>query len=218
MRRPWADTATASPGNKNPFGDRGAGRRARARASTTSSACPARHVRRERLRLALGGGIFSDIGYGMSSIVPLMGTVLGRGRRRAPAASCRKLRVGVRGGDDYPMAETLIIDGIGTCSARLRLVLRHDSRTSAPRPQGARRAAGYSPSTACCTLSCSGAASSRRSTSQSGCASSALLIFAGSLICRQAIEDNPPATTRRSSSASSVPLQLGSATRPAGGP
>lgn len=97
-------------------------------------------------------------------------------------------------GDDYPMAETMIIDGIGTVIGALfgsfystTVYIGHPIH----KQLGARR--GYS----CINgliyfvLLLSGLFASLYQTIP-GCASGALLVFVGLLICRQACEDNPP--------------------------
>lgn len=97
-------------------------------------------------------------------------------------------------GDDYPMLETMVIDGIGTCIGSIfgsfystTVYIGHPIH----KQLGARR--GYS----CINgliyfvLLFSGLFASLYQTIP-GCASGALLVFVGLLICRQACEDNPP--------------------------
>lgn len=97
-------------------------------------------------------------------------------------------------GDDFPMAETMIIDGIGTIIGSIfgsfystTVYIGHPIH----KQLGARR--GYS----CINgmiyfvMLMSGLFASLYQTIP-GCASGALLVFVGLLICRQACEDNPP--------------------------
>merc|ERR1719311_1330681 len=178
-----------SPGNKNLFGDGG---------WSTCTGTSEHDVKYMYDTYAgnidsLGGGIFSDIGYGMSSIVPFMGTVLVVAvvGFAASLASCESASAA---GDDYPMAETLIIDGIGTCLGACfgsfygtTVYIGHPVHKAL----SARR--GYSAINGMLyfVLLWSGLFASLYK-SIPGCAASALLIFVGLLICRQAIEDNPP--------------------------
>ena len=178
-----------SPGNKNLFGDGGWS------TCTGTSEHDVKYMYDTYAGNidALGGGIFSDIGYGMSSIVPFMGTVLVVAvvGFAASLASCESASAA---GDDYPMAETLIIDGIGTCLGACfgsfygtTVYIGHPVHKAL----GARR--GYSAINGMLyfVLLWSGLFASLYK-SIPGCAASALLIFVGLLICRQAIEDNPP--------------------------
>ena len=183
------DYGDGSPGNKNLFGDGG---------WSTCTGTSEHDVKYMYDTYAgnidsLGGGIFSDIGYGMSSIVPFMGTVLVVAvvGFAASLASCESASAA---GDDYPMAETLIIDGIGTCLGACfgsfygtTVYIGHPVHKAL----GARR--GYSAINGMLyfVLLWSGLFASLYK-SIPGCAASALLIFVGLLICRQAIEDNPP--------------------------
>jgi xanthine/uracil/vitamin C permease (AzgA family) len=183
------DYGDGSPGNKNLFGDGGWS------TCTGTSEHDVKYMYDTYAGNidALGGGIFSDIGYGMSSIVPFMGTVLVVAvvGFAASLASCESASAA---GDDYPMAETLIIDGIGTCLGACfgsfygtTVYIGHPVHKAL----GARR--GYSAINGMLyfVLLWSGLFASLYK-SIPGCAASALLIFVGLLICRQAIEDNPP--------------------------
>ena len=97
-------------------------------------------------------------------------------------------------GDDYPMAETMIIDGVGTCIGAIfgsfystTVYIGHPIH----KQLGARR--GYSTVNGLLyfVLLMSGLFASLYQTIP-GCANGALLVFVGLLICRQAVEDNPP--------------------------
>jgi len=97
-------------------------------------------------------------------------------------------------GDDYPMAETMIVDGIGTCIGALfgsfystTVYIGHPVHSQL----GAKR--GYSTVNGLLyfVLLMSGLFASLYQTIP-GCANGALLVFVGLLICRQAAEDNPP--------------------------
>ncbi|KAJ8600877.1 hypothetical protein CTAYLR_006992 [Chrysophaeum taylorii] len=97
-------------------------------------------------------------------------------------------------GDDYPMAETMIIDGIGTCIGACfgsyystTVYIGHPIH----KQLGARRGYSLINGMIYFVLLMSGLFASLYQTIP-GCANGALLVFVGLLICRQAVEDNPP--------------------------
>mmetsp|Transcript_11440 Transcript_11440/g.17062 ORF Transcript_11440/g.17062 Transcript_11440/m.17062 type:complete len:576 (+) Transcript_11440:424-2151(+) len=97
-------------------------------------------------------------------------------------------------GDDYPMAETMIIDGIGTMIGAIfgsfystTVYIGHPIHKNL----GAKRGYSIINGAIYFVLLMSGLFASLYQTIP-GCASGALLVFVGLLICRQACEDNPP--------------------------
>ena len=142
---------------------------------------------------ALGGGIFADIGAGMDTITPFMGTILVVAVVGF-AASLAGTESASAAGDDYPMAETLVIDGVGTCLGAIfgsfygtTVYIGHPIHKTL----GAK--SGYSVFNGVIyfIVLWSGMFATIYKVIP-GCANGALLIFVGLFMCRQAIEDVPP--------------------------
>ncbi|KAJ1453956.1 hypothetical protein M885DRAFT_485014 [Pelagophyceae sp. CCMP2097] len=143
---------------------------------------------------AWGGGIFVDVAYVTwehmkfyFGIIIVVG-VVGFGATLACVESASAA------GDDYPMAETMIADGLGTmigaCMGSFygcTVYIGHPIHKSL----GAKR--GYSVINGClwAILLTSGLFGVLYRVIPS-CSNNALLIFVGLIMCRQAIEDNPP--------------------------
>ncbi|KAH8078202.1 purine nucleobase transmembrane transporter [Aureococcus anophagefferens] len=103
-------------------------------------------------------------------------------------------RVGVAAGGDYPMVETMIVDGVGTCLGACfgsffgtTVYIGHPIHKSL----GARRGYSIINGVLYAGLLWSGLFATVYRVIPN-CAAKALLVFVGLLMCRQAIEDNPP--------------------------
>ncbi|KAH8055303.1 purine nucleobase transmembrane transporter [Aureococcus anophagefferens] len=97
-------------------------------------------------------------------------------------------------GDDYPMVETMIVDGVGTCLGACfgsffgtTVYIGHPIHKSL----GARRGYSIINGVLYAGLLWSGLFATVYRVIPN-CAAKALLVFVGLLMCRQAIEDNPP--------------------------
>ena len=97
-------------------------------------------------------------------------------------------------GDDYPMVETMIVDGVGTCLGACfgsfygtTVYIGHPIHKSL----GARRGYSIINGVLYAALLWSGLFATVYRVIPN-CAAKALLVFVGLLMCRQAIEDNPP--------------------------
>jgi xanthine/uracil/vitamin C permease (AzgA family) len=140
-----------------------------------------------------GGGIFSDVGTGFSEIGPFIGLILvvgvvGFGATLACVESASAA------GDDFPMIETMIVDGVGTCLGACfgsffgtTVYIGHPIHKSL----GARRGYSIINGVLYAGLLWSGLFATVYRVIPN-CAAKALLVFVGLLMCRQAIEDNPP--------------------------
>ena len=142
---------------------------------------------------ALGGGIFADIGAGMDTITPFMGTILVVAVVGF-AASLAGTESAAAAGDDYPMAESLIVDGVGTCLGAIfgsfygtTIYIGHPIHKTL----GAKRGYSVLNGVIYFIVLWSGLFASLYKVIP-GCANGALLIFVGLFMCRQAIEDVPP--------------------------
>ena len=142
---------------------------------------------------ALGGGIFADIGAGMDTITPFMGTILVVAVVGF-AASLAGTESAAAAGDDYPMAESLIVDGIGTCLGACfgsfygtTIYIGHPIHKTL----GAKRGYSVANGVIYFIVLWSGLFAWLYKVIP-GCANGALLIFVGLFMCRQAIEDVPP--------------------------
>jgi len=143
---------------------------------------------------SFGSGIFTDLSsmnwnrmkyyFGIIIVVGVVGF----------SASLACVESASAAGDDYPMTETLIIDGVGTCLGACfgsffgtTVYIGHPIHKSL----GARR--GYSAINGMLyfVLLWSGLFASLYKVIP-GCAPGALLIFVGLVMCQQAVEDNPP--------------------------
>jgi len=143
---------------------------------------------------SFGSGIFADLSsmnwnrmkyyFGIIIVVGVVGF----------SASLACVESASAAGDDYPMTETLIIDGVGTCLGACfgsffgtTVYIGHPIHKSL----GARR--GYSAINGMLyfVLLWSGLFASLYKVIP-GCAPGALLIFVGLVMCQQAVEDNPP--------------------------
>ena len=140
-----------------------------------------------------GGGIFTDVGTGIGEIGVYMGLILVVAVVGF-AASLAGVESASAAGDDYPMAETLVIDGVGTCLGALfgsfygtTVYIGHPIHKTL----GAKRGYSVLNGVLYFIFLTSGMFATIYSVIP-GCANGALLIFVGLLICRQAIEDNPP--------------------------
>jgi hypothetical protein len=142
---------------------------------------------------ALGGGIYTDIGAGMDTITPFMGTILVVAVVGF-AASLAGTESAAAAGDDYPMAESLIVDGIGTCLGACfgsfygtTIYIGHPIHKTL----GAKRGYSVANGVIYFIVLWSGLFAWLYKVIP-GCANGALLIFVGLFMCRQAIEDVPP--------------------------
>ena len=142
---------------------------------------------------ALGGGIFADIGAGMDTITPFMGTILVVAVVGF-AASLAGTESAAAAGDDYPMAESLVVDGVGTCLGAIfgsfygtTIYIGHPFHKTL----GAKRGYSVLNGVIYFIVLWSGLFASLYKVIP-GCANGALLIFVGLFMCRQAIEDVPP--------------------------
>ena len=142
---------------------------------------------------ALGGGIFADIGAGMDTITPFMGTILVVAVVGF-AASLAGTESAAAAGDDYPMAESLVVDGVGTCLGAIfgsfygtTIYIGHPIHKTL----GAKRGYSVANGVIYFIVLWSGLFASLYKVIP-GCANGALLIFVGLFMCRQAIEDVPP--------------------------
>ena len=142
---------------------------------------------------AWGGGIFTDVGDGMSEIGVYLGLILVVAVVGF-AASLAGVESAAAAGDDYPMAETLVIDGVGTCLGAIfgsfygtTVYIGHPIHKTL----GARRGYSILNGVIFFIFLTSGMFATIYNVIP-GCANGALLIFVGLLVCRQAVEDNPP--------------------------
>ena len=142
---------------------------------------------------ALGGGIFADIGAGMDTITPFMGTILVVAVVGF-AASLAGTESAAAAGDDYPMAESLVVDGVGTCLGAIfgsfygtTIYIGHPIHKTL----GAKRGYSVLNGVIYFIVLWSGLFAWLYKVIP-GCANGALLIFVGLFMCRQAIEDVPP--------------------------
>ncbi|KAJ1444321.1 hypothetical protein M885DRAFT_553254, partial [Pelagophyceae sp. CCMP2097] len=143
---------------------------------------------------AWGGGFFQDVEFIVWSqmkfyfgIIIVVG-VVGFGATLACVESA------AAAGDDYPMAETMIVDGVGTmigacCGSFFgtTVYVGHPIHKSL----GAKRGYSVINGVVMAVVLWSGLFAVLYRVIPA-CASGALLVFVGLIICRQAIEDNPP--------------------------
>ena len=143
---------------------------------------------------SFGSGIFTDLSsmnwnrmkyyFGIIIVVGVVGF----------SASLACVESASAAGDDYPMTETLIIDGVGTCLGACfgsfygtTVYIGHPIHKSL----GARRGYSIINGVLYAALLWSGLFATVYRVIPN-CAAKALLVFVGLLMCRQAIEDNPP--------------------------
>ena len=143
---------------------------------------------------SFGSGIFTDLSsmnwnrmkyyFGIIIVVGVVGF----------SASLACVESASAAGDDYPMTETLIIDGVGTCLGACfgsffgtTVYIGHPIHKSL----GARRGYSIINGVLYAGLLWSGLFATVYRVIPN-CAAKALLVFVGLLMCRQAIEDNPP--------------------------
>ena len=187
---PFFGKRSGSPGNKRMYGNSGKW----STCSGTSKHDASYAYRTFAGDVSLwGGGIFSDVGTGFSEIGPFIGLILVVGVVGF-AASLASVESASAAGDDYPMAETLVIDGVGTCLGAIfgsfygtTVYIGHPVHKAL----GAKRGYSFINGVLYFILLTSGMFATIYNTIPN-CANGALLIFVGLLICRQAVEDNPP--------------------------
>ena len=187
---PFFGKRSGSPGNKRMYGNSGKW----STCSGTSKHDASYAYRTFAGDVSLwGGGIFSDVGTGFSEIGPFIGLILVVGVVGF-AASLASVESASAAGDDYPMAETLVIDGVGTCLGAIfgsfygtTVYIGHPVHKAL----GAKRGYSFINGVIYFILLTSGLFATIYNTIPN-CANGALLIFVGLLICRQAVEDNPP--------------------------
>ncbi|KAH8059826.1 purine nucleobase transmembrane transporter [Aureococcus anophagefferens] len=186
----WFGRSPSNAGTHSMFGD-----------SWTKSTCPgtSKHDAKYAYRTyageigAWGDGIF-DLSYlkwdemkyyfGIILVVGVVGF----------AATLACVESASAAGDDYPMVETMIVDGVGTCLGACfgsffgtTVYIGHPIHKSL----GARRGYSIINGVLYAGLLWSGLFATVYRVIPN-CAAKALLVFVGLLMCRQAIEDNPP--------------------------